>query len=78
MLVFLHFLSAHLIPALKHIESISKISKSQISILSNVHNFHSLEVVHRVSETQLEVGEHFNLITWLLEGQVKIDGSAYT
>ena len=29
-----------------------------ISILSNLNNFHSLEVVDRVSETQLQVGEN--------------------
>ena len=28
------------------------------SILSNQNNFHSLEVVDRVSETQLQVGEN--------------------
>ena len=31
-------------------------------------NFHSLEVVDRVSETQLQVGENSNLIIWLLKG----------
>ena len=29
-------------------------------MLSNLDNFHSLEVVDRVSETQLQVGENFN------------------
>ena len=29
-------------------------------ILSNLNNFHSLEVVDRVSETQLQVGENPN------------------
>ena len=29
-------------------------------ILSNLNNFHSLEVVDRVSETQLQVGENSN------------------
>ena len=33
------------------------ISKSLTSILSNLDNFHPLEVVDCVSETQLEVGE---------------------
>ena len=28
------------------------------SILSNLNNFHSLEVVDRVSETQVQVGEN--------------------
>ena len=45
-----------------------KISKEVMSILSNLNNFHSLEVVDRVSETQLQVGEHFNLIIWRLKG----------
>ena len=32
------------------------------SILSNLNNFHSLEVVDRVSETQLHVGENSNFL----------------
>ena len=32
------------------------------SILSSLKNFHSLEVVDRVSETQLQVGENSNWI----------------
>ena len=32
--------------------------KQLTSILSNLNNFHSLEVVDRVSETQLQVGEN--------------------
>ena len=35
-----------------------EISKSLTSILLNLNNFHSLEVVDRVSETQLQVGEN--------------------
>ena len=31
------------------------------AILSNLNNFHSLDVVDRVSETQLQVGEYFKL-----------------
>ena len=34
--------------------------KELTSILSNMNNFHSLEVVDRVSETQLQVGENSN------------------
>ena len=30
------------------------------AILSTLNNFHSLEVVDRVSETQLQVGENLN------------------
>ena len=37
--------------------------------LSNLSNFHSLEVVNRVSETQLQVGEHSNCIIWWLKGK---------
>ena len=37
---------------------ISKISKELTSILSNLNNFHPLEVVDRVSETQFQVGEN--------------------
>ena len=32
--------------------------KELTSILSNLNNFHSFEVVDRVSETQLQVGEN--------------------
>ena len=39
---------------------IYKISKYLTSILLNMNNFHSLEVVDRVSETQLQVGENSN------------------
>ena len=36
----------------------------------NLHfvNFHSLEVVDRVSETQLQVGENSDRIIWRLKG----------
>ena len=37
--------------------SISKISKSLNSILSNLNNFYPPEVVDRVSETEVEVGK---------------------
>ena len=40
----------------------SKISESLTVILLNVNKFHSLEVVDRVSETQLQVGENSNEI----------------
>ena len=36
-------------------------------ILVNLNNFHSLEVVDRVSETQLQVGENSNCIIWRLK-----------
>ena len=38
------------------------------SILSILNNFHSLEVVDRVSEKQLQVGENSNWIIWRLKG----------
>ena len=51
-------------PAFEHVKkkvtSINKISKSLTPIVSNLNNFHSLEVVDRVSETQLRVGEKLN------------------
>ena len=49
--------------------SISNIWKQLISILSNLPNFHSLEVVDRVSKTQLQEGENSNWIIW----QLKVD-----
>ena len=48
--------------------SISNIWKQLTSILSNLNNFHSLEVVDRVSETQLQVGENSDWIIWRLKG----------
>ena len=35
---------------------------------ANMSNFHPLEVVGRGSETQLEVGEKLNSITWHFKG----------
>ena len=49
--------------------SISNIWKELTSILSNLNNFHSLEVVDRVSETQLQVGENSEEIIWRLKGK---------
>ena len=62
---FLHFLLAHYISGLnllkiKSDKIISNICNFLSSILSNLNNFHSLEVVDRVSETQLQVGENSN------------------
>ena len=47
--------------------------KELTSILSNLNNFHSLEVVDRVSETQLQVGENSNWIIWRLKGWWSVD-----
>ena len=48
--------------------STSEIWKELTSICSNLNNFHSLEVVDRVSETQLQMGENSDLIIWRLKG----------
>ena len=37
-------------------------------ILSYPNNFHSREVVDRISETQLQVGENSDWIIWRLKG----------
>ena len=47
---------------------ISKKWNALTSILSNLNNFPSLEVVDRVSETQLQVGGNSNWIIWRLKG----------
>ena len=59
------FLLAHCISNIKHVENknftpISNICKQLTSIFPNLNNFHSLEVVDRVSETQLQVSENSN------------------
>ena len=48
--------------------SIKNIWKELTSILANLNNFHSLEVVDRVSETQLQVCENSILLIWQLKG----------
>ena len=48
--------------------STSKIWKELTSILSNLNNFHSLEVVDRVSETQLQVGSNSKLNNLAVKG----------
>ena len=48
--------------------SINNIWKELASILLNLHNFHSLEVVDRVSEAQFQVGENSDWIIWRLKG----------
>ena len=45
-----------------------EINQQDFKIVDNLNNFHSLEVVDRVSEAQLQVGENSNSITWLLIG----------
>ena len=51
-----------------------KIGKELTSILSNQNNFHTLEVVDRVSETQLQVAENSNWIIWRLKGYGQTQG----
>ena len=53
--------------------SISNIWKQLTSILSNLNYFQSLEVVDRVSETQLQVGENSGWIIWRLNGYATAD-----
>ena len=48
--------------------SISNSWKLLTSILSNLNNFYSLEVVDSVSETQLQVLENSDWIIWRLKG----------
>ena len=60
-----YFLLAHQIPAFELLLMIKRDINQQdfkivTSILSNLNNFHSLEVVYRVSETQLQVSENYN------------------
>ena len=56
--------------------SISNIWKQLTSILSNLNNFHSLEVVDRVSETQLQVGENSDWIIWRQSARATLRGVA--
>ena len=44
----------------KNVISICKIPQQLTSILSNLNIFDPLEVVNRVSESQLQVGENYN------------------
>ena len=52
---------------INYVTSIKNISKSLTSTLSNLTNFHPLEVVVRVSKTQLQVNENSNWIIWRLK-----------
>ena len=65
---FYKHIKNHLLNMLKIKWSISNIWKKLTTILSNRNNFHSLEVVDRVSETQLQVGENSDWIIWRLKG----------
>ena len=62
------FLFAHSVPPFKHgKDKMWNIWKQLTTTLSNMNNFHSLEVVDRVSETQLQVGENSDSIIWRLK-----------
>ena len=47
------------------------LKRTDLPILSNLNNFHSLEVVDRVSETQLQVGEKFGLNNLAVKGLIR-------
>ena len=59
---FLHFILAHYVSAFNPDKS--DINQQDLhfftSIMSNLNNFYSLEVVDRVSETHLQVGQNSN------------------
>ena len=66
------FLLAHYMSAFKYAKDKTwlqskRFEKRLTLILSILKNFHSLEVVDRVSETQLQVGENSNWIIWRLQ-----------
>ena len=52
-----------------NVTPISTISDSLTFILPNFKTFPSLEVVDRVSETQLQVGGDYNFLIWRLKGK---------
>ena len=62
--IFYWHIKYHVLNMLK----ISQIWKDFTSVLSNLNNFHSLEVVDRVSETQLQESGNLNWIIWRLKG----------
>ena len=45
------------------------ICKYLVSNSTNISNFHPLEVAGRGSETQLQVAENLNKLTWLQKGE---------
>ena len=62
---FFTFLLTHYISVFKHVKfntlyQSARILNSLPSFCQILNNFHSLEVVDRVRETQLEVGDNFN------------------
>ena len=64
--IFYYYIKYHILNMLKIKCDINK--QELTSILSNLNDFHSLEVVDRVSETQLRVGENSNWIIRPLKG----------
>ena len=70
-LIFYKHIKYHLLNMLKcdkNVTSISNIWKQLTSILSNLNNFRSLEVVSRWRDPQLQVGENSDWIIWRLKG----------
>ena len=67
--VLFQHIKYHLLNMLKITYDINQQYLKTIDLLfSNLNNFHSLEVVNRVSETQFQVGENSNWIIWRLKG----------
>ena len=64
--IFYSHINYHILNMVKIKCDIKQILKELTSILSNLNNFHSHEVVDRASETQLQVGENTNWIMWRL------------
>ena len=56
-----HVLKSYIVGSLEpSLSNMPELRKELTSILSNLNDFQSLEVVDRVSETQLQVGENSN------------------
>ena len=66
--IFYYHIKYHLLNTLKIKCDINQQYLKLTSILSNMNNFHSLDVVDRVSETQLQVGENSDWLIWRLKG----------
>ena len=59
-------------PVFEHVKKNINQQYLKSSILPNLNNFHSLEVVDRASETQLQVGENSNWIIGRLKGWLRL------
>ena len=65
-----HFVLAHYVPPFEHGKD-KMWHQSAIFEVSNLNNFYSLEIVDRVSETQLQVVENSNWIIWRSKGLIR-------